>query len=58
MERRQAGKVERELERKTVDVCMRLGTSVWSLRNEDARLPARDCALGLVGCQRDIIGAP
>ncbi len=33
MERKQAGKVER----KTVDVYVRLGTSAWSQRDDDAR---------------------
>ena len=41
MERRQAGEVERKqagkVEGKTVDVCVRLGTSAWSRRGEDAR---------------------
>jgi len=36
MERKQAGKVER----KTVDVYVRLGTSAWSQSDEDARPPA------------------
>jgi len=41
MERRQAGEVERKqagkVEGKTVDVCVRLGTSAWSRRGEDSR---------------------
>jgi len=47
MERKQAGKVER----KTVDVYVRLGTSAWSQSDEDARPPAAIVRLG--GCQRN-----
>ena len=53
MERKQAGKVER----KTVDVYVRLGTSAWSQSDDDARilsfarLRRRDCAPGRGGSQ-------
>ena len=45
MERKQAGKVER----KTVDVYVRLGTSAWSQSDEDARPPAAIVRVGGVG---------
>ena len=42
MERKQAGRVER----KTVEVYVRLGTSAWSQSDEDARPPAATVRLG------------
>ncbi len=56
MERKQAGKVER----KTVDVYVRLGTSAWSQSDAAARTlsfaryAAATVRLGWGGCQREV----